>query len=81
MENNEDLDELLEALAKNYEDARPNQAVLLSQEALTKQSVRELIASLKAEGSITERMGGVRFTAQGYNKYRDRVAALRRLAP
>jgi hypothetical protein len=57
---------LLLKLAKVYVEGKDNNAVGLVNET---QAEREVISQLKAEGSITEYMKGVRFTKAGYNKY------------
>ena len=38
---------------------------------------RRFVAELKAEGSIEEKAGDIRFTDKGYNKYRARITAER----
>jgi hypothetical protein len=67
------LDELLLRLATNYEEGRGH--VVILQNATP--SEEEVVAELKAEGSITGYPMGLRFTASGYGKHKLRIHALR----
>lgn len=68
------LDTLLLRLAEVYEEGKGHPVPLRDET----QAEREVVARLKAEGSITESIkGGLRFTDVGYGKYTARIKALR----
>jgi hypothetical protein len=67
------LHTLLLRLAEAHEEGK-GRAVLLEHET---QAKREVVTQLKAEGSITEFMKGVRFTNAGYSKHLPKIKALR----
>lgn len=70
------LDTLLLRLAEDYEEGKGHPVALRDET----QVEREVVAGLKAEGSITGRIqGGLRFTDVGYGKYTARIKALRTL--
>ena len=74
-EKTEFLEKLLLRLARAYEEGKGHAVVLENATS----SEKEVVAELKAEGSITGYPRGLRFTAPGYSKYKTKIDALRLL--
>ncbi len=73
------LDEILLPLADIFEARNRTVATFQGSSAEEYEPLRECLATLIAEGSVTDsrKMGGYRFTAAGYAKYKPRIDALR----
>jgi len=65
--------QLLLNLADLYEDGRHH--YMDFEPASADPLMRTLVAGLRAEGSVEEMMGSIRFTDQGYNKYKSEIAS------
>jgi hypothetical protein len=65
--------QLLLNLANLYEDGKHH--YMHFEPASADPLARTLVAGLRAEGSVEEMMGSIRFTDQGYNKYKAEIAS------
>jgi hypothetical protein len=83
MEPNKLLDKILTSLADDFE-GRRNGVFIEPESADEFEPLRELLARLIAEGSLTKRAnfkgGPYSLTPDGYNRYSPRIKALRTLA-
>jgi len=70
--------QLLLNLADLYEDTQHH--YMHFEPASADPLMRTLVAALRAEGSVEEMMGSIRFTDQGYNKYKSEIASPSQLA-
>jgi hypothetical protein len=71
--------EILLALAELYEKQDPRnlyQRIDFGDEGQGPY-LQKLVAELRAEGSVEGKLGNIRFTGQGYNKYKSEIAAFR----
>jgi hypothetical protein len=74
-EHGEFLDTLLLRLAEAYESRQRFGIPLVDATPVEK----EVVAKLRAEGSVSDDARGLRFTDAGYDKYKSRIVALRAL--
>jgi len=73
--------EILVELAELYEQGDKSQYLKIMCEGLGGEAALRILAQLQAEGSVEafHQITSVRFTESGYSKYKDEIAAVRRL--
>ena len=73
--------EILVELAELYEQGDKSQYLKIMCEGLGGEAALRILAQLQAEGSVEafHQITSVRFTDNGYNKYKDQIAAVRSL--
>jgi hypothetical protein len=79
MDKNEIRGEIILGLADRFEENKNRRATFDPTTPEEEVPLREVLAELNAEGSLTVLANTYQFTLAGYNKYREQIAALRAL--
>jgi hypothetical protein len=77
MDKNDILATILKVLAVRFEEGNRHRATVTASTPEEEQPLREVLAELRAEGSINEFAGTYQFTPDGYTKYKPQIEWLR----
>jgi hypothetical protein len=73
MDKNDILATILKSLAARFEEGNRHHATFNPSTPEEEKPLREVLAELKAEGSINEMAGTYQFTSDGYKKYKPKI--------